>query len=258
MNKILKTAPILAAAALVLAGCEDDYYMEGRITTSAATDVTSQSALLSGEVRIATAGDKVNPDIAVRGFMLGTSPNDLTRTVNDKIGGEGVFSCQANNLLPNTKYYVKAYAAIGYAENLYRDDGYDNDDNMFYGNTVNFTTQDGEVVTPPAPSEYVVVATDGIAVQKNDRSSGATWPDANALCNSLTLGGYSDWRLPTQGELISLCAKKASIGGFSTDWYWSSTIYNSSYSSAVNFSNGNYTTYGNSATYRVRCVRTLP
>jgi hypothetical protein len=44
-------------------------------------------------------------------------------------------------------------------------------------------------------------------------------------CDALTYGGYDDWFLPSKLELglMFMYLKEAGIGGFSEDWYWSST-----------------------------------
>jgi hypothetical protein len=44
-------------------------------------------------------------------------------------------------------------------------------------------------------------------------------------CDTLTLNGYSDWRLPSKEELNQLYLKKDTIGGFTLNTYWSSTEY---------------------------------
>jgi hypothetical protein len=61
----------------------------------------------------------------------------------------------------------------------------------------------------------------GLMWQKNRSNQGWTWHGAGKYCGGLSLGGHSDWRLPSKDELVSLW----NHGGFhSTEsvFYWSS------------------------------------
>jgi hypothetical protein len=82
---------------------------------------------------------------------------------------------------------------------------------------------------------------------------------AAKLCSDLSLGGYSDWYLPSKIELTKIYANKASIGGFSSGNYWSSTEYAPASAGNAWFystSTGGYINYGNKANiYNVRAVR---
>lgn len=49
---------------------------------------------------------------------------------------------------------------------------------------------------------------------------------AARLCADLVLNGYSDWYLPSINELFSLSYAKKEVGGFSEDYYWSSSEFN--------------------------------
>ena len=48
---------------------------------------------------------------------------------------------------------------------------------------------------------------------------------AAGLARAYAGGGYDDWFLPSKDELNLLYLQRAAVGGFTTDWYWSSTEY---------------------------------
>ena len=81
------------------------------VITGTASDITTTGATLSGNVT-STGGFTVT----ARGFVYGTSENDLSQTVTSG-DGTGSYTAIINNLTPNTTYYYKAYAtnAVGTA-----------------------------------------------------------------------------------------------------------------------------------------------
>jgi len=83
------------------------------------------------------------------------------------------------------------------------------------------------------------------------------------ICANLTLGGYSDWFLPSKDELNEMYLNigqgnalgLGNIGGFSANLYWSSTEYNYDIAREQNFSSGvQFIDYKNVTNY-VRSVR---
>jgi hypothetical protein len=46
---------------------------------------------------------------------------------------------------------------------------------------------------------------------------------AAGLADNYSIGGYTDWYLPSKDELLKLIEYKTQIGGFVEDYYWSST-----------------------------------
>jgi hypothetical protein len=93
---------------------------------------------------------------------------------------------------------------------------------------------------------------------------------AAGLARAHTGGGYTDWYLPSKGELLKLFASKALIGGFSDTYYWSSSeilfvdpwttpgqagAYFVDFTTIPQFQRFYYT--GKSSTYRVRAIRSF-
>lgn len=81
---------------------------------------------------------------------------------------------------------------------------------------------------------------------------------AARICNDLTLNGYSDWFLPSKGELqlVYQNIHLQGAGGFANDTYWNSTESNATHAGALSFDEGSFfLTSGKSQMYRVRAVR---
>jgi hypothetical protein len=91
-----------------------------------------------------------------------------------------------------------------------------------------------------------------------------TWAQAKAYCEALELGGYSDWRLPSDFELLTIVdfTRKnpaidptafGSVAGWS---YWTGTAgVDLATMRIVDFQVGNISSFGSAETYSVRCVR---
>ena len=141
------------------------------------------------------------------------------------------------------------------------------------------TGQDGDLRAGVAwPSPRFTVGTGATAACVTDNLTGLMWmgvpnsiPDtwANALtsANSLTLCGFSDWRLPNINELESLVNSEVNtqatflngqgFTGVKVGFYWSSSSYAGSAADAwiVFMSGGSVFTDGKSNSYYVWPVR---
>ncbi len=77
------------------------------------------------------------------------------------------------------------------------------------------------------------------------------------ICANLSLGGYSDWFLPSKDELNLMYEnlKVHGVGGFAAIYYWSSSEFNANYAWFQNFFYGNQYSNFKGNPGRVRAVR---
>lgn len=141
------------------------------------------------------------------------------------------------------------------------------------GQTQSYTDIFGEdsdyTINPPSYTDNgdgtVTDNVTGLMWQQEDDDTARTWDDAGSYCSDLTLAGYSDWRLPSKKELMSIVDYGTSnpsidstyFSGTNAWGYWSSTTYAENTSSAwdVNFSRGFVDNNNKSSDGYVRCVR---
>ena len=118
--------------------------------------------------------------------------------------------------------------------------------------TTRLDTLESNVVECPNTMKKVV----DLCVANADATSSTSnfdWADANTSCLNQGLG----LRLPSVEELNAMYTLRATIGGFSSAWYWSATSYNSDYAYSQYFGNGSQDIGYKLSGYRVRCVRSL-
>jgi hypothetical protein len=210
-----------------------------QVSTLPADNITETAVTLHGNI-----DSRGIPSYTEKGFCYSATFQNPTISEDKKVvsgTGVGAFSANLSGLTTGTTYYVRAYAT--------------NSEGTAYGQSISFK---------PESPYYVILSTAGLMVQKTDITGDNTvnWSTGNSLCENSTLGGYTDWRLPTKDELATLYNERNTIGGFATKdpYYWSSTIY-SSYNGSYwyqSFSTGTQGSLGGSNSGRCRCVRSLP
>lgn len=139
------------------------------ITTNTVSSITSTSAICGGNI----SNEGGNP-VTTRGICWGvnTNPTIALSNLTTNGSGTGVFSSSLSALIPNTKYYIKAYAT--------------NSIGTGYGNEVTFTTAGATlptITTSTVTSITYRAAVSGGQITSNGNApiveSGAVWSTKN-------------------------------------------------------------------------------
>jgi hypothetical protein len=241
------------------------------LTTISASNISSNKVTCGGSILFAGTSPITEKGLC---WSLSQNPTILdSKIINDS--NTSNFANTINNLIPNTIYYVSAYATnskgTGYGEQIL----------VKTNLTLGAFYQGGIVgyIFQPEDPGFISGEIHGIIVAQNDQSASALWGcyDTNLgayydgigagllntekivkgcsqtsigvrLCYDLVLNGYTDWYLPSNMECIALYNNRLIInqtaleyGGKSFDsnsFYWTSTEQNDKYAKIFDFLTG--------------------
>lgn len=215
-----------------------------------------------------------------RGFAWGTSSNPTVDDNDVPVSGteDGGFNAPLTGLNEATLYHYRAYVRTS--------SGY------VYGNNRTVETlgppavgqmgpggliiwldgSGGGLVAAPESTEWTNVqwGCGGTLVNASAQNEGQGFANstailnncseagiAAALCNELVHEGYDDWFLPSRNELgrMYINLKDKNLGGFTDEFYWSSTEVDADAAIFSDFNNGGLASGDKSNSFRVRAVR---
>jgi len=237
------------------------------VTTSAFSDVKGNSAKAGGSIT-----NNGGSTVTAQGLCWSTSTNPTTAN-----SFNSSFTDVMSVLSSNTLYYVRAYATnlagTGYGNQISFNSG-KIIGSTFGGGLVfyNDGAAHGLVCAPTDQSTSAQWGCQGTAIggtltslntgfaNTNTIVAGCTTPGIAAkLCDTLTLGGYTDWYLPAKDELNLMYVNLHTqyLGGFANLYYWSSSEYDAIYAWLQHFNSGGQTYFGkaNYDIYHVRAAR---
>lgn len=171
------------------------------VTTNLVLNITAVSAECGGDVLSNGGLPIIGRGICWNTFSNPTIDNSCKYDENNSLGA---FSCSMNDLNENTTYYVRAFAR--------------NSSGISYGEERSLKTENVNLPTFQCNGNTYYVAP--------DPGNGMLYSTANSYCDNLTLFGLSDWKLPTEDELIQMYNNRNTIGGFASLEYWTRTSIN--------------------------------
>ncbi len=237
------------------------------LTTSAGFDIKGFSAKAGGIIT-----NNGGTDQLISGLCWSTSPEPtLANDYNNSLTQE------MENLLPNTVYYVRAYATnstgTSYGNEISFNSGYTIGTSLGGGIVFYNDGQNHGLICAPADQSHAVPwGCDGtvIGAFSTNLKSGIENTDkivagcsseyfAAKICKDLILKKYSDWYLPSAEELNHLFQNlyKSNLGNFTGNYYWSSSEYGDIQAWLMDFSTGKLHYSSKSHFISVRAVRSF-
>ena len=209
------------------------------VTTSAATNITSTTVTLNGNVT-----SDGGATVTARGFVYGTSANNLTQSVQSG-SGTGSFTKTLTGLSASTTYYYKAYAT--------------NSEGTAYGEVMWFTMENNASLPTVVTNDATNVTSTGATLNgivTND--GGATVTERGFI--------YGDGSI-YEGSVVSYASLKSLVGcstvqcgsgtgSFTaniTDYYEGSTVFYKAYAT-----NSEGTAYGEVMWFTMENNASLP
>ena len=259
------------------------------VTTSIDASTRTGTTITAGGTVVSDGG---SPVIA-RGVVWSTSPGVIAEQTSDGLG-TGSYTSSITGLSPGTTYYVRAYAtnSVGTAygnEVAFQSDTVYHVGDIGPGGGIVFYDQ-GYISGGWRYLEAAPVSTEwtskqwggrntlvGAAAQGTTLGSGEVNTEAIValyggnepysglsdyaakLCYDLAYGGQTDWYLPSADELVKIYENLhvAGLGGFTSNYYWSSTESSSTYAVRLSFNSTSTSTYYKSYSYYVRAMRSF-
>ncbi len=232
------------------------------VTTTVPSSITSSSALVGGNLT-----SNGGASVTSYGVCYATTTDPTTSNTTVSVGaGTGSFSTTITGLISNTTYYVRAYATNSAGTSY----GSQQTLTTLSGTTPTYTVGEsyggGTIFYIDSTKQHGLIAaqSDAGGITPWDQSTSGTFTTTNAIDTTVgggaanttkivaalgsgsyaaniasqTANGYSDWYLPSKGELelIFNNLTQVGLGNMTKNVYWSSSEYNTNQAWAQDFS----------------------
>jgi hypothetical protein len=242
------------------------------VITASVTNLPGGSVICGGNVT-SDGGSFVSAKGVVYGLI--SNPTILDNMTIDG-NGIGIYISNLNNLIPNSTYFIRAYATNALGTSYGNEATFVTIPSLSIGSTyaggivfyLDGTGQHGLVCTNTNIGFYQWGCQGTNINTLLQQGSGASntnliingcnaRPIAASVCADLVYNGFDDWFLPSKDELqlIYTNLKLQGLGGLTNEYFRCSSQSGAHNAWALNFSNGSFASGTKNEYYQVRAVR---